>query len=475
MRRVRLLLSGCMVLFGAVSVNSGTTWRTASAATLPAEGGASQPSPTARGFVVVAPINGAIDLGIAPFVERALRDATRDRAKAVILEINTFGGRLDAAVVVRDALLSAQIPTVAFINRRAISAGALIALAAERIVIADGGTIGAATPVQVGSSGAPPAPVSEKSISYVRKEFRSTAEVRGRPMRVAEAMVDVSVEIEGVTASGKLLTLTTTEALELRVADFRANSIAAVLDSLGLAGAEIRTVKVNWAENLVRLMTNPVVASLLLSVGLVGILVEIRTPGFGVPGLLGLTSFAVYLGGHWIVRLAGWEELSLVAVGIVLILVEVLVIPGFGVAGVAGISALLGGLTLTLVGDGASTEAIAGAVGRVTMSLLGALVLGLLAMRVMTRSPFGRRLVLESELDAGDGWESTPEADHHLLGAVGRTHTSLRPAGIADMAGARVDVVSDGELIESGTDVIVTRVDGNRVVVRRYLITKASE
>jgi len=210
---------------------------------------------------------------------------------------------------------------------------------------------------------------------------------------------------------------------------------------------------------------------LLLSVGLLGILVEIRTPGFGIPGLAGLTSLALYLGGHWIVRLAGWEEILLVAIGFVLVIVEVFVIPGFGVAGVAGIAALFGGLTLTLVGDGASAQVMAGAVGRVTVSLVGAFVLALVAMRFMTRSPVGRKLVLESELDAGDGWESTPEADHHLRGAVGRTHTALRPAGIADIAGARVDVVSDGEMIESGTDVIVTRVDGNRVVVRRHLIT----
>ena len=460
----------CAILLGVASAIAGTAWRPADAA-VPTSASAVQPSPLVRPFVVVAPINGTIDLGVAPFVERVIADATRDRAAAVILEINTFGGRLDAAVLVRDALLAAEIPTVAFINRRAISAGALIALAAERIAIADGGTIGAATPVQMGSSGETAAPVSEKSISYVRKEFRATAEVRGRPMLVAEAMVDVSVKIEGVTDSGKLVTLTTAEALQLKVADFRAGSIAAILDSIGLKGAEIRTVNVNWAENFVRLLTNPVVASLLLSVGLLGILVEIRTPGFGIPGLAGLTSLALYLGGHWIVRLAGWEEILLVAIGFVLIIVEVFVIPGFGVAGVAGIAALFGGLTLTLVGDGASAQVMAGAVGRVTVSLVGAFVLALVAMRFMTRSPVGRKLVLESELDAGDGWESTPEADHHLRGAVGRTHTALRPAGIADIAGARVDVVSDGEMIESGTDVIVTRVDGNRVVVRRHLIT----
>jgi membrane-bound serine protease (ClpP class) len=420
-----------------------------------------------RPFVIVAPIEGMIDLGIAPFVQRVLRDAERDQAAAVILEINTFGGRVDAAILVRDALLSAEVPTVAFINRRAISAGALIALAAEKIAISSGGTIGAAMPVQTGAPGAPSAPVEEKTVSYVRKEFRATAESRNRPLLIAEAMVDADVEIEGLIEKGKLLTLTTAEALERGVADFRAVNIDEILAAISLPGAEVRRAEVNWAESFVRLLTNPVVSSLLLSVGLLGILVEIRTPGVGVPGIAGLTSLALFLGGHWIVRLAGWEELLLVSLGVILMLVEVLVIPGFGVAGLAGIAALLGGLTLTLIGEGASVPAISGAIVRVTISMVAALVAGLLLMRLMTRTPFARRLVLDTDMNAAEGWESTPEREHQLVGAHGHTHTALRPAGIADIGGERVDVVSEGEMIESGAAVLVTRVDGNRVVVRR--------
>jgi membrane-bound serine protease (ClpP class) len=429
--------------------------------------------PTTRGraqatrpLVLVAPIEGMIDLGIAPFTQRVLTEAARDEAAAVILEINTFGGRVDAAILVRDALLAAEVPTVAFINRRAISAGALIALAAEKIAIADGGTIGAAMPVQSSGTGAPAAPVEEKTVSYVRKEFRATAESRKRPLEIAEAMVDADVVIDGVIEAGKLLTLTTDEALAQGVVDFRAANVDAVLAELGLSNAVVRRGEVNWAEQVVRLLTNPVVSSLLLSVGLLGILVEIRTPGVGVPGLAGVVSLALFLGGHWIVRLAGWEELLLVTLGVILLLVEVFVIPGFGVAGVAGTAALLGGLTLTLVGDGASTQAIAGSVGRVTVSVLVALVFGLLLMRVMTRTPFARKLVLENDMDATEGWESTPEREHRLVGARGHTHTALRPSGIADIGGERVDVVSEGEMIDPGTPIVVTRVDGNRVVVR---------
>ena len=174
---------------------------------------------TARPVVYVVPIAGMIDLGLAPFVQRGLDEAVDASAAAVILEINTFGGRVDAAVLIRDALLQARVRTVAFVNKRAISAGALISLAAETIAMAEGGTIGAATPVAMGQPGAPAQPVAEKTVSYMRKEFRATAEARKRPPLLAEAMVDADVDIPGVIDEGKLLTLTTEEALQHQVAN----------------------------------------------------------------------------------------------------------------------------------------------------------------------------------------------------------------------------------------------------------------
>src|SRR5690606_12788280 len=187
------------------------------------------------------------------------------------------------------------------------------------------------------------------TVSYVRKEFRATAESRGRPPQIAEAMVDADVVVPGLVEAGKLLTLTTDEALEHRVVDFRAATITDVLEQLDLATAEVRRESVNWAEQLVRLLTHPVLSSLLLSVGILGILIEIRTPGFGVPGALGIISLALVLGGHWLVELAGWEELLLIAAGLVLLGVEMFVLPGFGIAGILGIAALLGGLSLSLI------------------------------------------------------------------------------------------------------------------------------
>lgn len=421
--------------------------------------------------VYVAPIEGTIDLGLAPFVERTVREATDAGAAAVIFEINTFGGRVDAAVLIRDTLLNAKVLTVAFVNKRAISAGALITLAAETIVMADGGTVGAATPVLMGEPGAPPQAAEEKTVSYVRKEFSATAEARKRPALIAEAMVDADVEIPGLIEKGKLLTLTSDEAIQHKIADFRAQTIEGVLDQLDLAGAEVRRMSPNWAEELVRFLTSPILSSLLITIGMLGIILEIRTPGFGVPGGLGIASLALFFWGHWLVQLAGWEELLLLGAGIVLVVLEVFFIPGFGIAGALGIVALLAGLSMSLIGDGATWDFTFRAVGRVVFSLLIALIATLVALRFLPRLPFGRRLILETVLPSDQGYSSAPAGDKGLLGGAGTAFSPLRPAGIAEINGERLDVVSDGELIEPGTPIVVTRVDGNRIVVRRRRTT----
>jgi membrane-bound serine protease (ClpP class) len=428
-------------------------------------GAAAVPGQSAAPVVYVIDIEGTIDLGLAPFLARTIREAQQANAAAVLLEINTFGGRLDAAVAMRDTLLSSPLPTIAFVNQRAISAGALIALACETLVMAKGGTIGAATPVLAGAG--EPQAADEKSVSYVRSEFRATAEARNRPPAFAEAMVDSAVEIPGVIDAGKLLTMTTSEALEHRVADLSAETLAAVLEQAGLAGADVRHVQQTWAETLVRFLTNPVVSSLLMTVGLLGLLVEIRTPGFAVPGTVGVLSLGLFFWGHWIVQLAGWEELLLIGLGIVLLFVEVLILPGFTIAGVAGIIALVAGLGMSMVGSGATTIAIMSVLGRVAIAILLALAGAFAVVRALPRLPFGRRLVLQTDMEASDGYVSTPESDRHWLGRTGTAVSSLRPAGIADIDGARVDVVSDGDFIDAGAPVTVTRVDGNRIVVRR--------
>ena len=222
-----------------------------------------------------------------------------------------------------------------------------------------------------------------------------------------------------------------------------------------------------WAEAILRFLTHPVVSSLLMTIGILGIIVELRTPGFGVPGAVGIGCLALFFWGHWLVRLVGWEELLLVGAGVILLAIELFVTPGFGATGVLGITALVGGLALSLVGAGATWAVIITALGRVAVSLLLAIAAALALLRFLPRLPFGRRLVLETELAAREGFASAPETDRAWLGKRGTAVSRLRPAGIADIEGERVDVVSDGDFIDAGDPITVVRVDGNRIVVRR--------
>lgn len=452
-------MTGCLLAVGArrtLAIACGLLAAVGLAAHLRAQ--ASSP------VVYVVPIEGTIDLGIAPFLSRTLKEAAQAGAAAVLLDINTLGGRVDAAVVMRDALLASPVRTIAFVHPRAISAGALIALASTTIVMAPGGTIGAAMPVTGGAG--PAQAADEKTVSYLRKEFAATAERRKRPQLFAEAMVDADVEIAGVVARGKLLTLTTDEAKKYAVIDFVAETPEEALTAAGLPGADLRPASQTWAETFVRFLTNPIVSSLLMSVGMLGILVELRTPGFGLPGGVGLLALGLFFWGQWIVQLAGWEELLLVVAGAALMVAEIFVIPGFGIAGIAGILALAGGLGLALVGAGATPSVILNALGQVAVSILLALGAGMAVLRWLPHLPFGRQLVLNTEMRAQSGYASPPDTDHRALGRTGTALSPLRPAGVAEIDGARVDVVSDGTFIDAGTAITVTRVDGNRVVVR---------
>jgi membrane-bound ClpP family serine protease len=222
-------------------------------------------------IVYLIPIKGTINSRVARFVGRAIDDAEEAKANAVILEINTFGGQLDAATKTRDSVLDSKILTIAFVNKRAISAGTLISLAAKKIVMAPGATIGAATPVDFLGRKA-----SEKVMSYWRKEVKSTAEKNNRPTRIAEAMVDEEVEIPELVEKGKLLTLTTNEALECKIADYEAESIDEVLKAFDLAGAQVVSVSTNASKQLLR----PWILWVALAAAC--IVIEIFTAGFFV-------------------------------------------------------------------------------------------------------------------------------------------------------------------------------------------------
>ena len=425
------------------------------------------------GPVYIATINGVIDLGMTPYVKRTLSTATEGRAQEVLLDSSTPGGRLDAALSIKDALLDAEVPLIAYVNREAFSAGALIAISANKIYMDEGGVIGAATPVdQEGES------ASEKVVSAVRSDFRAVAEVRDRDPRIAEAMVDNSVAIDGLVEEGKLLTMTTSEAIQWGYADGEATSIEEVLEAEGLAGAELIRVDYSLAERLVRFLTNPIVSSLLISLGFLGLLAELTSPGFGVPGIAGITLLALFFWGGFLAELSGWEGVALVVIGLVLIAVEIALIPGFGVAGGLGLLAFIAGLYISLIGQGATTGDFVRA-GLVLLSSLVTVVFG--AAVILTVLPNRRGmggLALQTSLPRGSGFlnrfgesgaqvaESAPHDYVSLLGKRGVALTVLHPAGVAQIDTQRVDVVSEGGFIDAGTPIVVIADEEYRRVVR---------
>ncbi|QQR91693.1 MAG: nodulation protein NfeD [Myxococcales bacterium] len=399
--------------------------------------------------VVVVPIDETIELGIAAFLRRALKQ--HKDADLLILDINTLGGRVDAAIQMRDALLKASVPTLAFINPRAISAGALIALSCDLIVVTKGATIGAATPIR-GDGAEQSKAVEEKMTSYMRTEMRATAEAKGRRGDLAEAMVDAEVEIKDVVQSGKLLTLDTDRALELGIAELQAESIDKALNIFGAKKAKVIRTRINWAERIARLLTGPMLSGLLMSIGMLALFIALYTQNFGIPIFIGFGALSLFFFGHLIVHLAGWEELALFTFGTVMLALEAFVIPGFGITGILGILAIVVSLALSLVGIDLEVSLGLGTLTRAFLRVFTstgiALVAGVFIARWLPRTSFAKRLVLATTEDAGAGFTAATPASESLIGKQGKTLTTLRPAGKASIDGKRLDVVSEADFLD---------------------------
>ena len=421
------------------------------------------------------PIEGTIDLGLPPFIKRTLDDAESNEATAVIFDINTFGGRVDAATQIKDAILGANIPTIAFINRRAISAGALISLSCEKIYMTGGGLIGAATAVDMtGKKG------SEKVISFMREEMASTAEKRGRSKKIARGMVDEeltfthlvigrdSIKVDDIEGrkDGKLISLTTEQALKYRIADGTAENMEALLDSLGYSSIKTIETTENWSEAIVRFLTNPVVASLLTTFGFLGILFELQSPGWGIPGFVGLTCLILSLSASYIAQLATMSDMLFILTGLALIFLEALVIPGFGVAGLGGIGLMIYGLYLLLLPDIPVGEEVLGqAMDGFLIGLVGAVIGLVLLVKLMIKTKFWEQLTAPDTQKKEDGYSNTLGWES-LQGETGIADTDLHPSGWVRVKDQRIFVVSEGEFIEEGKEIQILSVDGNRVLVR---------
>ena len=296
------------------------------------------------GAVVIIPIRGTIEPGLGEFLDRAISEAEDNGASMIILDINTPGGRLDTVLEMRTRILDSDVPIIAYVNREAFSAGALITIASDQIWMAPAAVFGAATPVD----GATGATAPEKTISAVRSVFRATAEEQGRDPVIAEAMVDPAVVVDGLDSSTSLLTLSVEQAGAYGYLDGVASDRADLLEQLGMADAQIVETKMTFWERAVSVVTDPLVGSVLVLVGMGLIIADAFVAGFGIAAVIGALALAVFFWGYLLTGLAGWEDLLLIGIGIVLIALEVFVIPGFGFAGVAGIMSLAGGLVMTM-------------------------------------------------------------------------------------------------------------------------------
>jgi membrane-bound serine protease (ClpP class) len=402
--------------------------------------------------IVVVPITGTVDAGMAHMVERSVIEANQEHAQAIVLEVNSPGGLLDAAFRIRDALFSAQEPVDAYVSQRAYSAAALITLTANRILMGPGASIGAAEPVEAGGT----VPPSDKIVSAVRAEFESTAERNHYNPKLAGAMVDKSVSLPQFKRDGMVLTLNTDDAVRSGIAVGTAPTLDAALAQLHLAAAPRTTEAFSWAEAIARFATDPVVSGLLLTLGMLGLLIEMQTL-HGIAGVIGIGALALFFGSHIYAGFSNGFVAVLAVLGLLGILWELHVVPGHGLPGILGGVALLIAVLLAF-----GSPFLFVGIETIATAIVLTVIAFTLTVRAMPQNAWAHRLALA----AAQGPDYVASADYRdLRGRVGTAVSFLRPAGIAAIDGRRVDVLTEGEFIAQGTPIRVVRVEGARIFV----------
>jgi membrane-bound serine protease (ClpP class) len=410
--------------------------------------------------VYVVPLRGTISGGTADFIRRAIRDAEKHQARSILVELSTFGGDSDAMKEIGEILDKTVIPLYTFVDGKAISAGAYIAMAGEKVAMTPASVMGASQPRKVISG----EPLPEKELSAFRKLFRAQAESRARKTGVelnpliAEAMVDQEIAIPDVTLKGKLLTLTAKRAVELKYADFIAENRNDVLMQLELADARIVQVHQTPVEGLVRILTDPFFSLFLLTIGFTALIIEVFTVGFGIAGTIGITSILLFFGARILSGLAGIEVIFLFILGIVLLAVEIFVTPGFGVSGALGLASVGASVVLSYSNSSQAWLSLG-------LSTIWTLVFVAGSMQFLQRSGVFRRLTLQTAQSREEGYTAVPVYQDYV-GQEGVVLNTLRPAGTGEFAGERLDIVSEGEYLTPGTRVRIIRVEGRRIVVR---------
>ncbi|ADC50777.1 NfeD1-b protein [Alkalihalophilus pseudofirmus OF4] len=403
--------------------------------------------------VYYIPVEQTVERGLAAFMQRSFQSAADEGADYIVLEIHTPGGAVDAAGEIARLMQNTDIPIIAFVTKEAISAGAYIALNADEIVMAPGTTMGAAGVIDGAGNAA-----EEKAQSYWLAEMRAAAELNDRDPLYALAMADRSIEIPDLGVSDEeFLTLTPSEAIEVGYAEAIASNRAELIEYLGLEQVSERDMQVSFAEQIARFVTHPVVIPILLSIGSLGLVLELYSPGFGVPGFMGLLALGLFFFGHLFAGFAGWESILLFGIGFLLIMIEIF-IPGFGIFGVLGIGAVIGGMLLASFSMSSMVISIFIAV------ILTAIGTVFIFRYFGNRGPW-KKLILTDSTSSEKGYISN-HTRAELLEMEGETLTPLRPSGSAVFSGERLDVVSEGGYIEQGRKIQVVYTSGSRIVVR---------
>jgi membrane-bound serine protease (ClpP class) len=435
-----------------------------------------------KGDTVVIPLSGEISPSLHLFLRRAIKAAESAGAGAIVIEMNTYGGRLDSAGDIAGALNRTTIPTYTFINTNAGSAGALIALATRHIYMSPVSAIGAAAPVL--STGADlPATEKEKTLSYWSALVRSSATRNGHNPDIGEAFMDKEKEVKigdrVVHAKGTLLTLNAQEATELingkpLLADGLADSVADLAKKAGLKG-NLVALDPSGFERLAFWIT--ALAPLLLLLGIICAYLEFKMPGVSMPGIIAAICFALFFAGHYLAGLAGWEVVALFVLGVVFVLVEILFFAHSTIVfGVIGVFLMLGSLLWAMIdrypGETffPTGDMLAIPLRNLFFSLVAAVVVIMVLARYLPKTNLYRRFALMTTNPPGPSLAGIPREFATALdvtpGMQGTAQTTLRPSGKGRFADHVIDVVTGGEFISAETPITVVQKDGMRVVVK---------
>ena len=435
-----------------------------------------------KGDVVVVPLRGEVAPSLLAFLRRAVKTAESNEASAIVFDMNTYGGRLDTATDIVNALNQTKIPTYTFINTNAGSAGSLIAIATQRIYMAPVSAIGAAAPI-LPSGEDLPATAKEKTISYWSALIRGSATKNGHNPDVAEAFMNKDKEIKigdrVVHPKGAVLTLNAQEATERingkpLLAEGVAESISDLIKKAGLKGNEV-TIEPTGFEQIAFWIT--ALAPLLLLAGILGAYVEFKIPGVMWPGVISAICFALFFLGHYLAGLAGWEVVALFILGMILVLIEILFFAHSTIVfGVVGVFLMLASLLWTMIdrypGQNffPTGKMIAMPLLNMFIAIVGSFIIIALLARYLPRTSIYRRFALMDSNPPGPSLAGVPRQFATALaltpGMQGTSVTVLRPSGKARFADHVVDVVTEGEFIAPQTPVTIIQTDGMRVVVK---------